>query len=53
MCTMVCRHFDKICISLKIECYLVIVYATSVRDELNFQSDAQLYKKTVIIKEKT
>ena len=49
---MVCRNFDKICISLKMGCYPVKVSATYIRDELNFQSDAQIYKKTVIIREK-
>ena len=50
--TMVYRNFDKICISLKMGCYLVKVKATYIRGELNFQSDAQIYKKTVIIREK-
>ena len=33
-------------------CYLVKVKATYIRGDLNFQSDAQIYKKTVIIREK-
>ena len=32
--------------------YLVKVQETYIRGELNFQSDAQIYKKTVIIREK-
>ena len=45
-------HCDKVCISLKMGCCLVKVEATYIRGELNFQSDAQIYKKTVIIREK-
>ena len=43
----------KMCISLKIGCYLVKVQATYIRGELYFQSDAQIYiKKTVNMREK-
>ena len=52
LCIMVCRNFHKICIFLKMGCYLVKVSATYIRGELNFQSDAQIYKETVIIREK-
>ena len=33
-------------------CYLVKVLAAYTRGELNFHSDAQIYKKTVILREK-